>query len=258
MPKRMRSKSRVKRRSYKRRTYPTRKVSKKLRYTIKRVVSRIAETKTKQLTSATINVYQTITNTEVLNLIPAISQGTTQDTRIGNRIKPVRMTVKLALICANINAFSSGASSTYFDIYIFKTKYSQQGGIAPTAADMTLFLQNGNTGDSYNGQVLDGLRPVNSDLFTLLAKRRVCLNNIANSTILPMNGYYQSTPPQRTFNFDLTKHLKDTWIYNDNNTNLANDNYYIAIGSTQIDGNFLAANVTGTYQFITDIRYKDA
>nr|QXN75470.1 MAG: capsid protein [Virus sp.] len=253
-----RRKSYGRKRVYKRSGRPTRKISKKLRSVVKRVISRNMETKTRQLTSSTINVFQAITNTEVHNIIPAIFQGTTQQDRIGNRIKPVRMTLKLAIIANNMNAVSPGASSSYFDVYIFKSKFANQGGIAPTSGDMSLFLQNGSGGDSYNGQVLDGLRPVNADLFTLLTKRRVTLNNIANSSLLAMNGYYQSTAPQKTFSFNLSKHLKDTWIYNDANTNLANDNFYIAIGSTQTDGTFLSASVIGTYQFITDLRYKDA
>lgn len=258
MPKRMRRKRTYKSYGHKKRAVSTKRVSKRLKYAVKRIVSRNTETKTRQLTSATLNVFQSITNTEVHNIIPAISQGVTQQDRIGNRIKPVRMTLKLAIICNNMNAVAPGASSSYFDVYIFKSKFANQGGIAPTAGDMSLFLQNGSGGDSYNGQVLDGLRPVNNDLFTLLTKRRVTLNNIANTTLLAMNGYYQSTAPQKTFSFNLTKHLKDTWIYNDANTNLANDNFYVAIGSTQTDGAFLAGSVIGTYQFITDLRYKDA
>ena len=107
---------------------------------------------------------------------------------------------------------------------------------ALTAADMAKFLENDNTADSYNGQVLDGLRPVNKDIFQLLVQKRILLNNIYQTGVLNMSGAYQSTSPQRTMTFNLTKHIKKMWTYDDNNQLPTNDNIYLCIGSTQSDG----------------------
>lgn len=211
-----------------------------------------------QETPAAQLISSTITNTEVFNLLPAITQGTGEASRVGNRIRPTYMQVKIAIIAANMNAVYSGASSTYFDLYIFKYKGANQGGGVPTATDMNKFLQDDNTSQSYNGQILDGLRPINSDLFTLIKKRRLTLNNIFNTSVLNMSGYYQSVNPQKTLTFNLTKYLKKSLIYDDNSSLVMNDNMYIAIGSTQCDGTTVAGFSTGTYQYFTNLKYKDS
>lgn len=232
--------------------------SKVLKRTIRQVVRRSAETKLNQHTQGITNIYQPISNTEVYSLLPVISQGTGQSNRVGNKINPTRFTLKVAIICNNLNGVYVGASSTYFDIYIFKWKAANEAGGAPTSADMAAFLQDDNATQAYDGQVLDGLRPINADKFTLLAKRRITLNNIYNTTVGQMSGFYQSTAPQKTLSFNLTKHCKKTWIYNDTSTQVANDNMYIGIGTTQTDGTIVYSNVVGTYQFITNLSYKDS
>lgn len=251
-------KSKSFKRSYKKSYATTVPLSKDIKYSVKKAVTRLMETKTQQLLSSSNNIFQSMTNTEVYSLLPIVQQGVTQQNRVGNRIQPVKLTVKGSIIATHLNASYPGASSSYFDLYVFKSKAANQGGIAPTAGDMNLFLQQGSGGDSYNGQALDGLKPVNNDFFTLLAKRRYTLNNIYNTGIGIMTGYYQSTSPQQTFSIDLSKHLKQSWIYNDSSSNVINDNFYIAIGSTQTDGTSVGASVTGTYQFIVDLKYKDA
>lgn len=245
-------------RTYKRRRTYKRTYKRNLSKVVKKVLRRQLETKSNQSTPGTLYIYQTITNNEVNNLVPFIAQGVGQADRIGNKITPTRFVVKLAIFCNNMNAVVSGASSSYFDIYIFKYKPAQLYNGQPTATDMAKFLQNDNTTDSYNGQVLDGLRPVNSDIFQLLVQKRILLNNIYQTGVLNMSGAYQSTSPQRTMTINLTKHVKKIWSYDDTNNFPTNDNLYIAIGSTQSDGNTLGASVVGSYHMITHFDYKDA
>jgi len=237
---------------------PLRKTPKALNRAIKAIVRRQMETKMNQDTPSAKNIFNFITNTEVFSLFPVISQGTGQASRVGNKISPTYFQLKLAIIAANMNGVYVGASSTYFDIYIFKWKGANQEGGQPASSDMTQFLQDDNSAQSYDGQILDGLRPVNSDMFTLLKKKRITLNNIFNTTVGQMAGYYQSVSPQRTLTFNLTKYLKKTLIYDDNNTNVINDNMYIAIGGTQTDGTNVTTSVMGSYQFFTNLKYKDA
>ena len=58
--------------------------------------------------------------------------------------------------------------------------------------------------------------------------------------------------------FDITKHVKKTWMYEDALSQVNNDNLWLAIGATQTDGTSLGSSVIGNYQFISEIKYKDA
>jgi len=213
---------------------------------------RTLETKSNQITIGPIVAQQNITDAQVVNLIPDIAQGTGQSNRVGNRITPTRLTAKMSLYCYNQNP---GTPPTYFDMYIFKFKGATQEGGVPSAADMNLFLQADNSATQYTGAAVSGLRPINSDMFTLLSKKRVTLFNPFNAV-----GQISSTAnvnPHRTISWNLTKHIKSTWIYDDNSTLLTNDSLYIAVGCTQTNGVLLGAGC-GEYYMMVDVSYKDA
>ena len=47
-------------------------------------------------------------------------------------------------------------------------------------------------------------------------------------------------------------------MYEDALSQVNNDNLWLAIGATQTDGTSLGSSVIGNYQFISEIKYKDA
>ena len=219
---------------------------------IRKEISRNIEDKIKDTEMASMNITQTIDDTKIQQIIPGVTQGTTQSTRVGNRIKVKKLTLRLAVTCANLGA--SNAPS-YFDLYVFKPKFQQNfaGGIS--ALDMTYFLQNDSSSEAYNGQVLDGLRYVNTDLFTNCFHKRVILfNPLASQATL---GATSRINPCRTFYFDLTKYVKKNIMFDDSVGSCTNDGLWIAIGSTQTDGSFIAGTV-GSYQGLVQMRYEDA
>lgn len=234
------------------RTRRPRKNLKSLRRSIKSIVKRSAETKKNQLTPEAKNITQTITNAQVFNLIPPIGQGVGHADRVGNKIMPIRLTVKLVIVAANVNLISPGSAPTFFDIYIYKFKGNNM--TLPTAVDMGRFLENDNITSSYTGLPLDGLRPLNSDMFNLLYKKRIMLSNFTNSGTV--TGVFQTTQPCRCLTINLSKHIKKTLLFDDSNFYVTNDNMYISIGATQANGEPLAGNM-GSYQYFTDFMYKD-
>ena len=76
MPRYYKRKTYRRKRVYKRKASRTYRPSKKLRTVVKNIVSRTMETKANQYTSAGVDVFGTISNTNVLNIIPGIAQGT--------------------------------------------------------------------------------------------------------------------------------------------------------------------------------------
>lgn len=247
--------ARYRRKRYgRRRTYRKRMPKYRKRTGIKRLIKRVlyrnVETKKNQITLNNIVVQQAITDVQVQNLLPDVLQGTGQANRVGNRIKPTSLTMKMSLLCFNQ---ANPVSPTYFDIYIFKFKGSNQYSGGPTNVDMSLFLQNDNSSTPYVGATLNGLRPLNSDLFQLVKRKRVLLSNLTAGNL----GVQASINPNKTLSFNLTKACKKLWIYDDNSSLLSNDNLYIAVGSTQADGTALGSAVGG-YSVCVDLKYKDA
>lgn len=226
---------------------------------INKAIMRSMETKENQLTrgeSTAIQISQQITDLDVYDIIPPIAQGSGEAGRIGNRIRPVKFTLRVQLYCFNLGA---SIPPTYFDVYIFKSKSRNQADGLPTLFDMQNFLQDDNIAKQYNGSSLDGLRPLNTDKFTLVAKRRVMLFNPFNTTSQLSSTAQVS--PSMTLYFDLSKHIKKQFTYNDNTSLAENDNMLIAIAATQTDGVIVggsAANTVGSYRLISNIKYKDA
>jgi len=246
----------VKRRSFRSRSSRRAKftASSRIKRVVKSIVMRNIETKHNDYTSTSIPVYNNITGLDIFPCIPDMTQGTGQSNRTGNRINPRRLKIKIALTALNASSIYAGASPTYFDIYIFKSKFVNYEGGAPASVDMSLFLQNDNSASAYTGAITSGLRPINSDMFTLVKRKRLVLSNLSSTVA---NAPYQTYNPNRTITFDVSKALKKTLIYDDNSTLITNDNLYIAIGATQTDGTSLGGNAVGSYQFLSFLEYKD-
>lgn len=253
----MAKRKRSSKKSYKKRTRKVPKTSKNasssnLVRLIKKTLNRSIESKERQITIGPIAVFQTITDVNVFSLMPGISQGTGETNRIGNSVKPVYCRLKMQLY-----ALHQGANypPTYFDIFVFKTKYINEDGGFPSALDMQMFLDNNNSSTAYDGDAFDGLRPLNDEMFRLVARKRVMLFNPFNST--SQISVTAPVSPARTVTFNLTKFVKSTLHFDDNNVLCTNDNLYLAVGCTQTDW-VKNANHYGTYQAVVDWKFKDA
>lgn len=241
------------RRNVKRRSYTKSRTRKSgIKTLIRREIARNIENKVKDYEIPEQNITQTISNTDVYYLIPSIGQGTTQSTRIGNRIKVKNFTLRLAINQLNLGA---NALPTYIDVYIFKPKFQSAwvGGVS--AADMTQFLQNDSSSEQYNGQVLDGLRYVNDDMFKLCVHRRIVLFNPLSTQ--STQGTTATLNPNRNLYFNLTKYVKKQLLFEDGVGTCTNDNLCLAIGSTQSDGAVIFTTIA-RYQGIVQMAFEDA
>lgn len=226
--------------------------SKAVKQYVNRVVSRNIETKMNDVERTQNSIYGIISNNEVYSLLPSLSMGTGEGNRIGNKVNCKNLSLRLSLYCYNQ---SSTTPPVYFDIYIFKSKNKQVGGGQPTSTDMAMFLEDGNSSKQYVGTSLDGMRYLNDEMFSLCKKKRICLYN-PYSTALSATA---SINPHRSITLNLTKFVKNTWMFNDTTNTIENDNLYIAIGATLTSGATLPANsVFGDYSYLIQAKYKDA
>lgn len=243
------SKRKTLRKTQKRRTA---KPSLAVKSYVNKVVSRNIETKINDVEQTGKIVYGVISNAEVYSLLPTLSMGTGEGNRIGNKVNCKSLTLRMSLYCYNQ---STVTPPVYFDIYIFKSKNKQVGAGQPTSADMAMFLEDGNSSKQYVGTALDGMRYLNNDMFILCKHKRIVMYNPYQAGI----SATASINPHKYIRFNLTKHIKNSWNFNDTTNTIENDNLYIAVGCTLTSGATLPINSTfGDYSYLIQAKYKDA
>lgn len=243
-------KSRTKKRTYKRkRSYKrTSKVSKKVRRYVRKEISRQVENKRSAFSATGVPIYTYITDAQVVTLLPFVSQGTGQGDRTGNSIKIKRASLRLHVYCRSDQPSSSVPK--FVDIYIFKYRRTNN---APDAAAMARFLQLGNSATNYDGEPLDGLRPINDDLFKRCYHKRI---KMVNSNDLTNQPGYGGINAYSTV-ISCTKWIKKIQKFDDNNAAPTNDNLFLAIGGIFTDLSNTVGTV-GEYAFDYDYVYEDA
>ncbi|AJD07496.1 putative capsid protein [Odonata-associated circular virus-18] len=242
---------RYKKKSYRKssRKRPRNSVSKKAKRCLNRAIRRSIETKRVHI-SPTIAVYSnTITDANVFSYLPSSSSGIDNTIRTRNVVR-----LRNRIFHVSGSAFAKNIYANWFDIYIFKEH--QEGG-PPNAAEMNFFSDTATTAVAYAGISLDGLRPINSDMFTICYHKRIVLTSVQSN--VASKSVFGSVKPS----FNLTKHItsffKKTWVYDDSAlVTPNNDNLLLAIGATQTDGVSLGASQIGKYECLGWLAYEDA
>jgi len=226
------------------------KNKKNLKKTINKIVLRKMETKQNDVEVQTKVIYGYLDGTTFSALIPTINQGVDQGARIGNKISCVNLKLRMSIYCL---PYSNTVAPVYFDLYIYKLKRKAQN--PPSNSDFSRFLQDGNNATAYVGNVLDGLRVMNSDLFTQKLHRRYLMVNYNGLSIAQTS----SINPCKSIIINLTKYIKKVWMFDDAVSTISNDTLFMSIACTLTDGSVLPLSTQfGTYSFFVEASYKDA
>jgi len=238
-------------RRYSKRRYAkkTTRVSRRVKSYVKREIARQTENKIVATTSDLSSILNYITDGQFRYLNIPLSQGTGQGQRIGNAIRLKKAILRISMWCSNTVANYS--IPKYFDVYIVKLKMANDG---VTTAESNVFLQLGSTSTSYSGDPIDGLRSVNSDVWTPCYHKRFLMINTTDVT--NQQGYAGRTNVNLVIN--CTKWLKKLQRYNDTTSTPTNDNLYLAIGATFADLSVRAQQVVGSYDSQFEYQYEDA
>jgi len=220
-----------------------------IRSYVRSAITRSLEIKKTYTTANQVSFNALIDTSDIIPLLPGISQGTGEASRVGNSI-----TVRSMRIKGVISAFSQGStvSPTYVDVYIFKNKKAND--LPSPFAD---FLQVGNSSIDYDGNTrpYSGLLEVNQDVYRDCIHVRFLVFNPQNTLNI---AYASAINPSATFDWDLTKYLKKKWTFNDGTTSCVNDNLFICVGSTQSDGSSTTTVPTGELTYVCEMTYYDA
>lgn len=180
-----------------------------------------------------------------------ISQGVTQDTRIGNKIKIQKCTLR-GIFYSNVD------SLTPVDVmlYIFRPK------IAYTTADVrtlveTDFFQDGSNSLALTGTLPDTVLMPNTDVYHLFKRKTFKIGLAQNQSNLKyVNNDYKYS---QQFSMDVTKYLYKSYSFNDNDTDASEQPTVLMISPVP------ASNVLGGTGFDTvdvtwmiQLEYEDA
>nr|AJD07492.1 putative capsid protein [Odonata-associated circular virus-18] len=231
-------------RSFKR---PSTRVSKKVKRFVKKYVDRQIEDERVQTTPTEVTYSNTLTNAQVISLMPSIGQGVDDSSRTGNVVR-----LRKAILRLSASAFDNNIHAHWNDLYIFK---QQAGIVAPTGAEMNPFLDNGSTAVAYAGHTLGGLRPVNPSTSIKKLHNRTMMASVQSGGA--SGSAIGSVKPCFTMTKDITSFFKKRWVYEDSTLSTPNnDNVFIGMGGSDMTGQ-IAANY-GEYSYSVDFFYEDA
>jgi len=225
---------------------PFKKVAKKVRTYVKREIGRQLPNKKVQRKLEEQQFTNLVDVAYVYTLMPSIQQGVGQADRNGNTIR-----LKKAILRMCVTADNGYPNNFYCDMFIFTMK---SGITPPTTGQLVRFLEDGNSAVGYQGRVLDGLRPLNRDLFTVKFRKR----KVMGSLVVAGNGPNGGDMARATFTMqkDITSLFAKRWTYEDSANAPTNCNVFISIAGT--DMAFQAVRIFGEFTFCVDFEFEDA
>lgn len=172
-----------------------------------------------------------------LNLIPILSQGTTNSTRVGNEIRVTSAYAKGIVNILPYNATSNVLSTPVLvKIWLAYSRKIVATTLGLTDIGSTFFeVNSGNTG--FQGNALDMILSPNKDNWVVLDTREFELGATYASSTGPVGtgGYFDNSKMSMPFLFDYGKHLS-TLMYDDNNTGCTNKNLFLVFQVVYADG----------------------
>lgn len=161
--------------------------------------------------------------TDILQLIPYVTQGDNDFERIGQRIKPVSLTVKGALRITGTliagNSIGSPPTVTpqnyHVNLYVLQHVSLKTYSSLRANNDFTQLLQTGEgTTTGFIGEALSHALPVATQYYRVLARKTVVLKYAGNVFSAPGVGSVSNAHSwYANYEFNLSKHLPATLQY---------------------------------------------
>jgi len=199
------------------------------------------------------------TDPEFINLVPYPSQGTTQYTRIGNKIK-----VKKAFIkgFVNLKPYSSLTNPLvgplYVKMWLCRYKSLNTSDIALTSCSTDFFeALSGSTG--FQGNMLDMSLTNNKDNWIVYKTKTFELGTTSVSTFLNTNSgnWNDNSRMTKPFYFSYGKHLRKQLQFEASGNPPTNTNLFLISQAVYADGTATAVEAA-EYHYTLRVEYEDA
>lgn len=261
-----RAKKVTKRLPYKRRS--TKTTTNTIKRIVKMAIARNVENKTAQVYSIGQDIYPSnhaSFNGSIIPVSPypaflAIAQGTSEGSRIGNKIKIKRVSLKGVVFPKPYNATTNAIPQPQ-QIIMWLLYDKLNSTIIPTIGND--FLQLGSSSTGLFGELVDTWAPVNSDRWKVLTKRVFKIGYAENlgtgTTPGSANFANNDFKLNQTFKIDCTKYLVKNVKYNDNNTAPTTRGLFWVFTTVAANGAvFGSTTVPAELQYSLDCSYEDA
>lgn len=202
--------------------------AKALRTQVKKIVGNLAEKKhaTFNQNAAPVSNYNytgfssQIVPVSPMNTFIQISQGTSQDERIGNRIRTAKCNFKAIMWPTIYNATTNPFPAPHQVRFVV---FSVKGDTSAVPTALPNFFQNGSSTSPPNGDLGDMIDTINTDEYTVYKDFTVKLG-YQSFDATPGGGGNAGWFANNDFHFnhtvdiDVTKHLPSVITFNDNNS----------------------------------------
>jgi len=255
----MAPKSGYKRKFPKNKTLKRRPKKPLLSKSVKSMVQRMITSKDEHKVAASsvanqaVTVYNTITQSllqyDCRQVFQAIAQGAGEGNRIGNSINCTSNIVSGFVQIAGATI----TSNIYIRMVVLRTK----ADILPVNGTLNNLFNFGNNVLPPVGTLMDMIRNINKDYYTVYFSKKVLLGSSDSVTsVLAMNN----TMGNCFFQFDLTKHFGGKITYNDANNTPTNKAAYLIFIPCNADGTVVTTLQLAPYQVSinNEVKYTDS
>lgn len=194
-----------------------------------------------------------------LNLLPYISQGTGEGSRIGNTIIQKRGYINLQVSLNTAAAVTRTALPVGLKWWIVRNKQQNINTGSIGVSTFNSFFQGNGSSSGFGQTVSDFVLPENRDLWQVCDSgiRYFGLSAPSADFVAQASVNFTDDPPVQNWTVDFTRHLHKKLLYNDTTVNPTNDNLFLVVQVVYVAGNqpsgaasgllFLTACVETTY-----------
>lgn len=190
-----------------------------------------------------------------------IIQGSSQDERVGNKIRTNKLTLKGTIVANQYNISSNpNPFPTVVQMFVFWDKLNPTVIPDPYAAND--FFQFGSSTTDFRNDLVDTWAAVNTDRYHVVLRKqfKVGYSGYDGTASQPNAQYFQNNDFKfnQKFSIDLTKHAVKNVTFNDNSTVPTTRGLFVMWNTISATGGSLAVDVAcASVQYSVDYRYTD-